>query len=213
MLSGRNKSGRNRGIVIIVAVMVIGSLLIWWQPWQGFGYPPGVGQPENSATVFQAFYITYESGKSDWIYPPERAVALSVIGVDEVNEAITKVQTHVFMNVNYDTSKSLSSWTFSTVASFELLELNGENLFGRYDQKIEATGTKLEENKDTWLTSASMSATDIEQLVSFQSGNQYKFVVKLRDIKIALNFSDGSFAEMYALGGASNDLEWRFIYV
>ena len=126
-MSKRNRTARNRGIVIILAVVIIGSLLIWWQPWQSV-FPPAVAQPENTATIFQAFFITYQNGETRWYYAPERAVALTVIGIDEVGGIVTKVQTHVFINVNYDASKTLSGWDFSADGRFKIYDRTGDYL-------------------------------------------------------------------------------------
>ena len=203
-------------IVILFAALLLGSYLIWFQPWQ-VGAPSTVRQPENTATVFQAFFITYQSGTTRWYYAPERAVALSIIGVDEVNEAVTKVQTHVFMNVNY-AAKTVSSWTFSANARFMIYSKTGGG--GAYTlvkdfgvQPLSTSGTALQENKDVWLLSSSMTQPNIDQLVDFSSSTLYSFKVELRNIKITVNYSDGTSVEMTTLGGPANDLEWDFIYV
>ena len=214
-MSKKRRSGKY-AIVILAVVLLIGSYLFWTQPWQAG--PPQITQPENTATVFQAFYITYASGTTRWYYAPERAVALSIIGLDEVNEVVTKVQTHVFMNVNYDGTKTLSSWDFAADVRFMIYSKLGGG--GAYTlikdygvQTLSESGTVLEENKDVWLLSSSITSENIDQLVDFTTSTQYSFKVELRNIRITVNYSDGTSAEMTALGGPSNDLEWDFIYV
>jgi len=216
MSNKRASKSRKYATVILITILALGSYLIFFQ--LGGDTPPQITQPENTATVFQAFFITYESGTTRWYYAPERAVALSIIGLDEVNEVVTKVQTHVFMNVNYDGTKTLSSWDFTADVRFMIYSKLGGG--GAYTlikdygvQSLSESGTVLEENKDVWLLSASITADDIDQLVDFTTSTQYSFKVELRNVNIVINYSDGTRAEMSALGGPANDLEWDFIYV
>jgi hypothetical protein len=209
-MSNLAKKTRTRVIVIVIAVALLGSYIMFFTPTSG--NPPfdfsDITKPEGSATVYQALNVDYINYPSRSIYPASKATTLTIVDT-EVNRVITNIQTNLFINVNYDSSnQALTSWSFKADATVQITHSGVTDR--QFTQQITDQGTSLEKNKDVLLTHASMTASDLEGLFHTAADTKYTFTSALRNIEIKLNYNDGTTETMNVISGSSNDLKYEF---
>ncbi|MFA5365652.1 MAG: hypothetical protein WC325_10780 [Candidatus Bathyarchaeia archaeon] len=214
-MSNLAKKTRNRVIIIVIAVALLGSYIMFFTPSSGSNPPfdfSDITKPEGSATVYQALHVTYVGNSDRWVYPNAKSTTLTIVD-PEANKGVTNIQTAVFINVNYDdSSRALTSWSFKADAT---LKISHSGMVDRqFTQQVTGPGqgqdASLPKKVDVQVTSASMSAGSFESLFQTAADTTYTLTVSLRNMEITLNFDDGSSEKMSIVGGANNDLNYGF---
>lgn len=218
MSNRKNTKAAKFVTVFLVAAMIIGTYIIWFAPELiGAAFPPAeVPQPEGSATAYQALYIKYADGADRWVYPPKRLTSLAIVdpvhSID-VNNRVTKIQSHVYMNVHYDRAKTVQSWAFTATGNFKLADkyLNTLKDFGSNQINVQVN-ENLVNNKDVWVTGASMTDSDVMSMYDYTNYvDTYAFIVELKNVQIKLQYTDGSSETMNLMSGPDNVLVWKFV--
>lgn len=165
-------------------------------------------------SFFQALRIVFNDGTDHWNYPATRTQLLPLL-ISEPwanHKPITSSQAYVFFKVT--SSKQITQVAFTAQMKVAIHNNDKSLLKDLGEQPLNQVISNPQNNTDVYITSATISATDIETLLNQQDPlfKLYYWVISCRDISAAITFTDGKQLTVVASGvqQETNQLWWQF---
>jgi hypothetical protein len=198
------------GLIIVIAVAV------WYNQIPNTGgssKTPIGGNGIADGTVWQTLYVTNVDGSSYWVNAPKPFSLGSIFGYSSSAAQFQKVSTmqnNIYMSISQG---GITSWTFSC---HETITINKNS--GTYgvpgavistiaDSAVNANGQSITPNTNTWVTGASLSATNLQTVLNQPAGT-YDFVITLSNINLTITVNGQQYTFTAPSGTSQNVLVW-----
>ncbi len=182
-------------VIAIVAFVYVGAMVTSGgstgtgnhDPGSSNDTPVGSLGSDSSGLIWQSLYVTNKDGTSYWANAPEQFNLLAILGSPsgsgEDFTEIQSMQNNIYMNI----AQPCSTWSFSCQETITVTDQSGNILATIADaSSVNANGQSVPAGENVWVTGASVSGEQLQQIINLGAGNYY-FTISLANINLTLD--------------------------
>lgn len=146
--------------------------------------PTEYSNTQSAALVWQALWVTPQSGQPYWVAAPSPFSLASILGSNGVDfSTVASMQNNIYMKLE----EAAGSWSFSAQETIAVRDSNGDLAAVIVDAKtVNANGQSAQANQNLWVAGATVTGEQLQALLNLPAGH-YTVTVSLQNINLTVD--------------------------